>query len=103
MSENDSAPGSFTAGNALQPFHEVGIGETVKAKTLNALFVESAWNWQNFGNTRHVTVKGGIEAGDLRDLRMLPMEQTHQLKAGRQMFGIVRAEAVQFVNEFAGK
>ena len=31
------------------------------------------------------------------------MEQAHQLEAGWKMLGVVRAEAIQFVNESAGK
>ena len=48
-------------------------------------------------------MESGVETGDLGDLRMMFMEQAHQLEAGRQMLWIVGAEAVQLVNKFAGK
>lgn len=46
-------------------------------------------------------MKGSIEAGDLRDIRIMLAERFHELEAGGEMFGVVGAETMQFFDEFA--
>ena len=44
-------------------------------------------------------MKGGVEAGDLRERRIPPAQRLDQLDLGRQMFRIIGAEPAQFIHD----
>jgi hypothetical protein len=65
---------------AVQPsqfFHQIGVGQAVETVPLNALCLEGAWNWQDSGNTRHIAMKGGVKARDLRQIGITLAEHFH--------------------------
>src|SRR5690348_1734274 len=49
--------------------HDRLTRQTVKPVALNAILEEFAAKWQACGNVWHGPMKGGIETGDMRDVR----------------------------------
>src|SRR3954468_17331272 len=71
----------------------------MEAITLDAFRLELTWNRQDARDTRHIAVKRGIEAGDLRPIGMSLTEYFDEMHFRRQVFRIVRAQPAQLVEQ----
>jgi hypothetical protein len=54
----------------------------------------------SLATTRHGAVKRRVETGHLRQFRMTLTECLDQFDFAGQMFGVVRADAMQFIQQF---
>ena len=87
---------------AREFFHQVGIGQAVETVALHSLRVVAARDGKQLGNTRHGAVKRGVKTGHLRQFRMTLAERLDQLDLAGQMVRVVRADAMQFIQQFLG-
>ena len=85
--------------SARQFLHQELIGQTVEAIAVNARRLVASRNRQQTGDTRHVAMKGGVEARHLRQCRMALAERLDQLDLTRQMLRVIRRDAVQFIQQ----
>ena len=100
MREDDAAFFCRRVAEAREFFHQIGVGQTVETVALNSLGVEASRNRQQLGHARHGLVKRRVEAGHLRQFRMTLAERLNQFNLARQMIRVVRADAMQFIQQF---
>ena len=74
----------------------------MKTIALNSFGIEASRNRQQLGDTRHGLVKRRVEAGHLRQFRVPLAERLNQFNLARQMLRVVRADAMQFGQQFPG-
>jgi hypothetical protein len=94
MSDDDAAFGDFR-GNTRQSFGDILVGKSVKAVTPNPLLVETAGYRVVIGQIAVVAMKGGIEAGDLRQSRKVSEKGTDRGQIMRLMKWSKRCEPLQ--------
>lgn len=63
------------------------IRQAVETVPLNALCLEVAWNWQDSSNRRHIAMKGGVKARDLRQFGITLAEHFDQTDFRWQVSG----------------
>ena len=85
---------------ALEFFHQIRIGQTVKTIALNAFRIKPPRQWQQLGHARHGLVKCRVKARHLRQFRMAFAKHLNEFNLARQMIRVVRADATQFIQEF---
>jgi hypothetical protein len=102
MREDDAALRCRRVAEAREFFHQIGVGQTVETVALNSLGVVAARNRQQLGHARHGAVKRRVETGHLRQFRMTLAERLDQFNLARQMIRVVRADAMQFIQQFLG-
>ena len=73
--EDDPAAGRIGPLDADQFTHQKLIGKPMKPIAANAFGLVSARDRQQLSHARHIVVKRGVEAGDLRDIREAAMER----------------------------
>ncbi len=100
MGQDDAAFGGSRAGNAREFMNEKFAGQSMKAVALHAPGIIAPGNRQQTGHARHVVMKGGVETRELRQGGKAPMKGFRQKNLFRQMFGIERAELMQFRDHF---
>ena len=69
---------------------------------LHSLRVVAARNRQQPGDPRHGVVKRRVKTGHLGQFRMTLAERLDQFDLAGQMFRVVRADAVQFIQSIPG-
>ena len=87
---------------AREFFHEIRVGQTVETVALNSLGVEVPRNRQQLGHARHGLVKRRVKTGHLGQFRMTLAERLDQVKLAGHMIRVVRADAMQFIQQFRG-
>ncbi len=85
MRNHDPALGNFGR-DLAEPSSDVLVGEAVKSVAANALRVERFGNRKAVGDLRMAAMEGGVEAGDLQQLR-LPLQDRADW---RQVVGLVQ-------------
>jgi hypothetical protein len=98
--EDDAAGSGRGIAQAREFFHQVSVRQAVEAVALNSLRVEAPGNGQQLGDAGHGGMKRRVEAGDLGNFWITLREGLDQFDFAGQMFGIIRAEAAQFLQQF---
>ena len=82
--------------------HQIGVGKSVKAISLDALCRITPWDWQQLGDSRHGAVKRGIKACHLGQLWMPLSEGLHERDLAGQVIGGIGRDTAQFREQFRG-
>ena len=100
MRQNDATCVCRRVAQAREFFHQVGIRQTVEPVALHTLRVVTAGDGKQFGNTRHGAVKRRVKTGHLWQFPMTLAECLDQFDLAGQMVRVVRADAMQFLQQF---
>src|SRR5271163_3599909 len=80
---------------AAELFHQIGIGEAVKAVALDTFGGVAARNRKQLRDVQHVAMKRGVEAGHLKQSGMALAQSLDQFNLAREVIGVVRGDFAQ--------
>jgi len=70
----------------------------MKSVSLKTQLFMAPWDRKQTRNPRHITMKGGVEAGDLRKMRIPLREPLDEFDLTRKMFRIIGAQPLQLAH-----